>query len=243
MPLLQTIPTVLGQDAFTSSATQLHPLGTRAVTRDGRIFRYAMCGDTALVAGNVIQSPAIVANHLANTAPAVAIGATSFSYTPGNTAAAANYYAEGYLGVDTTPGNGYTYQVSGHAAITASTAFTLNLIDSIQIAFTTATRYGLIANPYRGVIQFPVTTATGIGVGVAGYVIAASQYGWIQTFGIGSVLIAGTPALGAGVMTPSTAAGSAVVITTTNLVVAQLVGYMAQIGVDGKNNFFWIKME
>lgn len=227
----------VGQDDFVSSATQAHDLGTRIETDDGRVYRYALAGAVDLVAGNVLQGPAVVTAHLANTPPAVAIGAQSFTYTPGAATGTANQYAGGWLQVDTTPGNGYTYEVSGHAAIASSTAFALNLKDAIQIALTTSSRVGLIANPYRGVIQFPVTTATGIVAGVAGYIITAAQYGWIQTWGMCSTLIAGTPALGAGVMTPSTAAGSAVVLTTTNLVVAQTVGYMAQIGVDGKNNF------
>lgn len=233
----------VGQDDFVSSATQIHDLGTRIETDDGRVYRYAKAGAVDLVAGNVLQGPAIVTAHLANTPPAVAIGALSFTYTPGAATGTANQYAGGWLQVDTTPGNGYTYEVSGHAAIASSTAFTLNLKDPIQVALTTSSRVGLIANPYSGVIQFPVTTATGIAVGIAGYIISATQYGWIQTWGMASVLIAGTPALGAPVMTPSTTAGSAVVETTTNLVVAQIVGFMAQIGVDGKNNFVNLRIQ
>lgn len=232
----------VGQDDFISSATSAHKLGTRGVSDDGRVFRYVQAGAADLVAGNTIQSSAILANHLANTPPAVAIGATSFTYTPGATAGAAGLYADGYLQVDTTPGNGYTYGVSGHAAITSSTAFTLNLKDPIQIALTTSSRVGLLVNPYKNVIQFPVTTATGTLVGVADYVIAATQFGWVQTWGICSTLIAGTPALGAMVLAPGTAAGAAVVMTTTNLVVAQIVGTMAQIGVDGKNNYVFLRI-
>lgn len=230
----------IGQDDFVSSSTPAANPGDRIETDDGRVYRYALAGAVDLVAGNVLQGPAIVTTHLANTPPAVAIGATSFTYTPGGTLGTLNQYAGGYLQIDTTPGNGYTYAISGHPAFALSTAFTLTLKDAIQVALTTSSRVGLMANPYRGVIQFPVTTATGIVAGVAPYIITAAQYGWIQTWGICSVLIAGTPALGAGVMTPSTTAGSAVVLTTTNLVVAQTVGYMAQIGVDGKNN--WVDL-
>ena len=32
---------LFGQDSFTSSTTQMHPLGTRGYTADGRRFRYA----------------------------------------------------------------------------------------------------------------------------------------------------------------------------------------------------------
>src|SRR5262249_22719181 len=123
-------------DGFSNLATQQHPLGTVAETNDGRIFKYAQAGASDLVAGNLLQSAAPIPNHLARTAPVVAIGAFSFTFTPGATAGAANLYAEGYLQVDTgvAAENGYTYGVSGHAAIGSGTAFTLNLLDPIQIA-------------------------------------------------------------------------------------------------------------
>jgi hypothetical protein len=232
----------LAQEMFVSSANPQHKLGTRGYTEDGRAFRYVKAGASDLVAGNCIQSSAIITTHLANTPPAVAIGAKSFAYTPGATAAAADYYADGYLQVDTTPGNGYTYGLGSHAAITASTAFTLNLDDPIQVALTTSSRVGLLANPYRDVIQMPATTATGTLVGVAGYIIATTQFGWIQTWGPCSTLISGTPALGAMVLAPSAAAGAAIIMTTTNLVVAQIVGTMGQIGVDGKNNWVYLRI-
>lgn len=229
--------TAMGQDDFVSSATPAAGLGDRIETDDGRVFRYALAGAVDLVAGNVLQGPAIVPNHLANTPPAVAIGATSFTYTPGASTGTANQYAGGWMQVDTTPGNGYTYEVSGHAAIASSTAFTLYLKDAIQVALTTSSRVGLIANPYRGVIQMPVTTATGTIAGIATYIITAAQYGWIQTWGICSVLIAGTPALGASVMAPGAVAGAAeVIVAAGTLIVAQWVGNMAQVGVNTKNN-------
>lgn len=232
----------LGQDDFVSSATAAHKLGQRAVSDDGRVFRYVQAGASDLVAGNCIQSSAIVANHLATTATAAAIGATSIVFTPGATAGAAGLYADGYLGVSDSVGAGYTLGVSGHAAITASVAFTLLLKDPIQVALTTSSKLGLIANPYKNVIQMPITTATGSLVGVATYIITATQFGWIQTWGICSVLTGGTPALGAGVMSPATVAGNTAVVTTTNLVVAQYVGNMCQIGVDTKWNFCYLRI-
>src|SRR5262252_3590607 len=120
MALFEGNPIAFQQDSFTSSSTQLFPLGTRAQTRDGRVFRYCQMGAADGVAGDLYQSAAPIPNHLANTPPVVALGATSFSYTPGATGGAANLYSEGYLQVDTTPGNGYIYKVLGHAAIPAS---------------------------------------------------------------------------------------------------------------------------
>src|SRR5262245_21895506 len=101
-------------DSFTATSDQRFPLGYRAETRDGRTFRYAQVGPSDTIAGQLYQGAAPIPNHLANTPPVVAIGATNFTYTPGNTAGAANLYAEGFMQVDTTPGNGYTYSVSGH---------------------------------------------------------------------------------------------------------------------------------
>lgn len=231
-------PLLVTQSMFESSATPKAAVGQKGYSKDGRGFRYVLAGAVDLVAGKVQQGPAIITTHLANTPPIVAAGATSFVYTPGATGAAANFYAGGYLQVDTTPGQGYSYRIADHLAITASTAFTLNLDDPIQVALTASSSVGLIANKYRGVIVGPVTTATGSLVGVATYVITAAQYGWIQTKGLCSVLITGTPALGAAVLWPGTVAGAAqVIVAAGNLIVGQTIGNMAQIGVDGKYNF------
>lgn len=234
-------PSVYGQDGFTSSSTQVAPLGSRAVTKDGRVFRYAQAGAADLVAGNVQQSAAPIANHLANTPPAVAVGATSFTYTPGATAGAANLYAEGYLQVDTTPGNGYTYQVSGHAAITSATAFTLNLVDPIQVALTTSSRVGLVHNPYKNVIVNP-TTATAAVAGVAPYIISTTQYGWLQTWGPCSTLINGTPGVGIGVVISATTAGAVDVAAVAAEINVRIIGHMMQVGVSTKNNFVNLKI-
>lgn len=228
----------VGQDDFVSSATAVHKVGSRAVSDDGRIFRYVKAGLSDLVAGNVIQGPAIVTAHLATTATATAIGATQLVFTPGAATGTANQYADGWMSVSVTPGLGYTYSVLSHGAIASSVAFTLTLKDPIQVALTTASKLGLLANKYNGVIQLPVTTATGQIVGVAGYIISASQYGWIQTQGIASVLCTGTPAHGAMVFGPGTVAGAAqVVVAAGTLLTGQRLGHMAQIAVNGEANF------
>jgi hypothetical protein len=235
--------TITSQDTFTGSTTQVHALGTLAMTADGRRFRYCQVGASDLVAGNVIQGAAPITAHLANTPPAVAAGALSFSYTPGATAAAANLYAEGYLQVDTTPGNGYTYQVAGHAAITASTAFTLHLRDPIQVALTTSSRVGLMPNAYKAVIKTPTTNTAKV-VGVAPAPLVASTYGWLQTYGPCSTLINGTPAITAPVVNSGTTAGAVDKWTTAAADVAvTVVGNMMQVGVSGKNNFVFLTLD
>jgi len=233
---------VSGQDTFTSSSVQLHPLGTKAETKDGRTFRYGVAGASDTVAGSLYQSAAPVTAHLANTPPAVAVGATSFSYTPGAATGAANLYAEGYLQVDTTPGNGYTYVVAGHDAIASSTAFTLYLKDPIQVALTTSSRVGLMPNRYKNVIVAPTTLTANL-AGVAPTVITAGQYGWIQTRGIASVLINGTPAITAPVINSATTAGAVDVWTAAAQPTAQLAGKTMQVGVSTKNNFVFAMID
>ena len=236
-------PSATGQDSFSSSSTQQHPLGTKAETKDGRLFRYCQAGAVDTVAGSLYQGAVPLANHLANTPPAVAIGATSFTYTPGATAGAANLYAEGYLQVDTTPGNGYTYVVAGHDAIASSTAFTLYLRDAIQVALTTSSRVGLMPNMFKNVIVVPTTNTARV-AGVAPTIITAAQYGWLQTRGPASVLINGTPAITAPVVNSGTTAGAVDKWTTAAADVAVTpVGYMMQVGVSTKNNFVFLTIE
>lgn len=228
---------LLAQNFWESSSTQKHPLGARVATADGRVFRYCKAGAADLVAGNLEQASAPVANHLALTPSAAALGALQIVATLGATAAAANLYAEGFVQIDTTPGNGYMYTIKDHLAVLSAGVITANLLadDPIQVALTSSSRVGFIANPYSGVIQTP-TTITNAVVGVAPYIITAAQYGWLQTWGPAAVLINGTPAVTAPVMNGATTAGSADVWTAAAQPTGQTIGHMLQVGVSGKNN-------
>jgi hypothetical protein len=245
-----------GQDTWNTNVvttTQRHPLGTIAISKDGRVFRYASAGATDLVVGNILQSAVPIPNHLALTSAAQNIGdgyPTPIVVTPGATAGAANLYAEGTLMVDTAPSNGYTHRISGHAAITASVAFNLYLDqdEKVQVAFTTATRYGLHHNPYKTVLQSP-TTATALTVGGAVAVITgngtAENYGWIQTRGPFCGLINGTPAVGTALIISATTAGALDVatFTTTVEVSGRFIARAMQVGVSTKNNSVFLLLD
>ncbi len=45
----------LAQGMFVSSATQVHALGTRGFTPDGRVYRYVLAGAVDLIAGRCVQ--------------------------------------------------------------------------------------------------------------------------------------------------------------------------------------------
>jgi hypothetical protein len=234
MPNFAPDATIAARNLWSSSATQEHPLGARFTTKDGRTFRYCKAGASALVVGNVIQAPAQDTAHQQLTPVAAAVGATSIVAALGASAATANQYAGGWAIIDTTPGLGYAYPVSGHAAVSSSGNITINLErdSTVQVALTTSSRVSLQANPYSGVIQSPVTTLTGAVVGVAVYPIAASEFGWIQTHGPGAVLVAGTPGVGLAVVVPGTAAGCVVIDGAASA--TKVVGSMMVTGVDGK---------
>lgn len=227
------------------SADQKHPLGSIGFTRDGRIFRYVQMGAVAGVVGSIYQKAAPVANHLALTPPAVAIGATQFICTPGATLGTANQYAEGFLQVDTTPGNGYAYGISGHAAFASATAFTLYLDkdDPIrEVALTTSSRIGLHSSLYRGLIVCP-TTVTAPVVGGMVAPIPISYYGWLQTRGPFAALINGTPGVGIGVTISATTAGAVDVAAVAAEINTRQIGHMMQVGVSTKNNMINLTLD
>jgi hypothetical protein len=222
------------QPAFDSKADPLHALGTLATTSDGRKYRYAKAGASALVVGNMLQAKAQNTDLDQLTPAAAAIGATQITVTLGSAGLTANQLADGLAIIDTTPGLGYAYKIKSHPAADASAAVVLTLYDedAIQVALTTDSRVSLIANKFDSVIQTPVTTLTGACVGACIYPIAASQYGWIQTGGPAGVLIAGTPGVGLAVVVPATAAGAVVIDGAASA--TQVVGTMMVTGVDGK---------
>ena len=228
----QNAPLGIGQIEFADSSTPKHELGAIARGIGGRKFVYVKAGASALVAGNVIQAPAQLANHNECAPAAAAIGATSVTVTLGNTAVTLDHYAGGQLIVGTTPGEGYAYQIEGHAAANANAAVTIRLVDPIQIALTTDSRVTLVANPYRGVIQAPATTLTGVTVGVAIYPITALYYGWLQVAGPAPVLISGTPAVGTFVTSPGGSVAGAVIAGAADT--TRVVGTMMVTGQDGK---------
>ena len=201
----------VAQPLFSSSATQYHELGFPA-TGSGRNFRYVKAGAVALVVGNALQSRVEDTAHDDTTCRVTAIGATSLLITTGSGSGALdeNEYAGGFAVIDTTPGLGYCYAIKSHAAIAASTDGALNLVDgeTVQVALTASSKITLVANPYDTVIQHPVTTATNSCIGGAIYPIAISEYGWIQTAGIGAALIAGTPGAGQPVTSTGAVAGA-----------------------------------
>lgn len=240
MSKITSVPLSSSQALFESSSTQEMDLGAEVVTSDGRKFKYVKAGGTALVAGKLQQAPARVANHANITvASAAAIGDTEITVTLGATAATANQYANGYMVVNDVTGQGFTYQIKSHPAADASASLEVTLYDedALEEALTTSSQVTLVSNLYNSVIVNP-TTATNVPVGVAIKDIAASEFGFIQTYGAVSCLNDGGTTIGLGLAPSGSVAGAlATVAATTNQVASAL-----EAGVDTEYNTVFLRV-
>jgi hypothetical protein len=191
------------------SAGKKYSLGTRMVLPDGRSFRYAYNGGVALHAGVVLQSMVDDTQFKDMVVPAaVAAGATTLTITNGTTAVVANDFAGGFLSVNDVDGEGHCYKVKSNTAAVSGAAITvvLDSEDAIKVALTTSSEVILQKNLLNGVIIYP-TTPTGVPVGVATVTVPINYYCWVQTWGVASVLSAGTVVIGNNVVPMTTAGG------------------------------------
>jgi len=214
-----TGPTMLlVSETQTSSATKIHSLGQLGMTSDGRKFRYARVGATALVTGSAYATAVQDAQFEAMAIQAnAAIGATSISITIGTTTVAANDFDEGYLCVASGTGIGQSSRILSHGTGTSGQTVAFVIEDPLTVALTTAgsSTLTVVKNPYDDVIVQP-TTPTGPVVGMASHAVVATEYGWLQTGGPAACLFDNAPcgADTAGVRGSTTTAGAVTVATT-----------------------------
>jgi hypothetical protein len=216
---------------YTFESTPSATLGTIAYDDAGNKYRYMLAGAVDLVADNLLQSPAIVANHqnMALAANA-AVGATSISVTVGATAVTADQYRDGYVVINAGAGIGQRIDIKSHLANAGSATLVLNLKEPLRVALTTASSKVSLSTPYGGVIVNP-TTATSTPAGVCTYAVTAANYFWGLVDGFGSVLSDVTiAAVGLGIIPSTTTAGCVTVATATGA----NIGYAVQAGVSAE---------
>lgn len=240
--MLSGLPVIYGIKPYEESSTPEHQLGTIGCTEDGRKFRYCKVGSgAALVAGDVIQSPAEDTNEESLTPTAAAIGATQVTVTTGATVTA-NLFANGYMVVTNTPGNGTYYKIKSHPATSGAASCVLTLYQPLMVALTSSSRVDLIKDPYNGVIQNP-STASGCIVGVAVKALTASYYGWIQSGGVCSVLAGGTVGVGKVVVANQGTAASAIVGADTATEAFPILGRAVASGTNGENCAVYLQLD
>lgn len=194
-------------------------VGQKFDTSDGREFVMVVNGNTALVAGVLVQAPAEVTafEKLAMTVPTTTpatVGTTTILVTNGGTVLNQNQFQGGYLITASGTGIGQMLKIASHQQAAASATFLVNVEDAIQTTLDATTKVSLVYQPYgclgAGVIISPTSTATGGPVGVTITPIAAStaptyngtsglqtvngvsQYGLIQCHGPAACLIDST---------------------------------------------------
>jgi hypothetical protein len=177
-------------------------IGTKAITRDGKVYRWSLNGAVALAEGKVNTGVARVANHtnmaLASTSN-IAVGSTQVSVTLGGTAVTADQYLDGFLFINDGAGVGQCYQITGHT-VQASTSGTLvvTLADALTVALSTSTtKVTLLPNPNANTVVAPAVVSNPVN-GVSNVPVAAGAYYWAQTRGMASVLSDGIITRGAG---------------------------------------------
>ena len=214
---------MFSQSIYAASSVRKEILGALRILDDGRKFRYSRNGGVALGAGLPTIAANAVANHVSMaTAANVAIGSTQVTVTLGATAATADQYAGGYLGIDEGAGLGTYYKIESHPAADASDPCLITLAEPIRVALTAAaTKTTLCYNECDLVV-----VCTGVAdqpVGVPLIAVPISYYHWEQTGGTHSaVLTSGTPALGIAL---SMGAG---LLLAMNAVTDPCVGIVAQ---------------
>lgn len=228
MPLTSPA-SIFSFDPLSSDSTQQHRLGTKAETVDGRNFRYAKAGTSALVAGTLQTGPAIVANHHNLAVAAASIGAFQVTVTLGATLASINQYAEGYLAVVDGTGEGHIYLIKSHPAAASSATVVVDLHEPIKVALvaSSTSEVTLYPNPYNATV-IAATTPVSANTGWAPFAVPASDFYWSHTHGLISALIDGTPAIGAAVSGSNAVAGA----VESGVIGQGVVGQMAQTGVD-----------
>jgi hypothetical protein len=202
-------PFTSGTTSVTDSLGNDIPLGSVLYYGD-RVFRYGLAGGVALTAGKLVQTAVgTKADHqdLAPTA-AVAAGEYEISVETAGTDLTLNQYAGGYLYVNDGAGEGQCLKIKSNPVHDHSSdpSVVITCHDALATAVATSSKVSLIADPWTAVLVAPAAE-TGAAMGCPVVDMAASAYGWFQTYGPAAVLTVGTIVLGHNVVRSATVAG------------------------------------
>ena len=200
--------TGFNQSVLAQSSTQKEELGALRILRDGRKFRYAKAGASALAAGKLTVSAAVGADVMNEACTAVhAIGDIVFSETITSATYIENYFAGGYLQINDGTGEGHQYKILSSTAVTAGTSIILQLDEPIRVATagTSASEFSIIHSPWQATVE---STTLGCPVGITPIVVTAAYFYWAQTGGPAIALSGNTDAAGKPLYQSTTTAGA-----------------------------------
>jgi len=205
-----TVP-LTPKEVITPTSVQRAPLGTRGMTADGRVYRYARGGATALVKGYLCQSENtgldwnnatcsylstdwLVDSYVNATAIPVSTTFLNLSATMGaNMNASRNLFKEGWLFISgTSTSAGQTIKIASHtAASSGSTGIGATggkCVVQFEAGYAlsepidTAAEISLVKNEYDDLVVAPIATEAQI-VGAPNVDVSATYYFWLQTWG------------------------------------------------------------
>lgn len=216
MALLTGAQTATTLDLYTSSTINPGPLsvGQYVLGNNGKGFRYAFTGASALVKGNLLQAPAQDTTY-ENMAVSIAgvVGDTFLNITNGTATITSQQFEGGSISVYTagTVAIGDEYTITGvSGTLTTGGALQVYLDRPLRYAYTTSAKVNMKRSPWNGTIQFPVTTQTSIPAGVAIFEVPATTYGWVQTHGMTAALSDNSTFAVGSMLSPSLATAGAV---------------------------------
>lgn len=206
------------QDVLETTTAPAVAVGTRAETPDGRVWTYVQASTGGLAKGNVaVPAAATAVDNVSSSTDSqgriVYITKASAGWTPGA-------FAGGYVVVDDGTGVGQVGQIMGNTADTLqlypSSAFTTAL-SSVDSDIT-------IRTPFL-VVKALVTSLVQNAIGVAQVAFAASEYGYVLTQGVGTVIAGGVLVVGEYFATGDDTAGQVLAITNGETIDdVQLIG-------------------
>src|ERR1035437_3341231 len=202
-------------DLYSSTTTQPGPymVGQLAWDVNGKAFRFVLNGATAMTVGQMQQSPASVTTYTAMAVGTAGVKGDAFIQVTNGTSTITSQQFEGgsisvYTAGTIAVADEYTI-VSVTGTLTTGGALKVFLDRPLRAAVTTSATVNMMPSPYAGVVATPLTTKTGIVVGVAVYEIPANAYGWIQTHGVAAVIADGSAiVLGGQIGAANTVTGS-----------------------------------
>lgn len=209
---------------------RLHELGHEMAFGDGRTFRYARVGGTALVPGKLYQGVGEEANTSLGSATIAPAGTNSagdreVTLTIAGTALVADVFKDGFLNVassiGTDVGQMYKIATNNSCAIGATCTITLAGNDKLVATWNGSTKVGLVKSPFDEVILTTADTVFASAIaGVSCASAAASIYVWLQKTGMATVFTDATTLVeGQPVICSTTVAGAVGSVATTAVTV------------------------
>jgi hypothetical protein len=171
---------------YDTSSDKKERIGTKRVTQDGRVFRYAKAGASALSAGYMGLSTQPNSGWVHQACPTTAVGTRiiTLTVTAGGTLAAGDLESSYMMisGPKAGAATGMIYEIDFNTALAAGgTSLTVTLADPVKVALTTSMYFTILVSPWYKVVESG--TEENVPSGIPLVAVTAAYYYWCQTKG------------------------------------------------------------